>query len=135
MSLCASRVLDWDSEWKVLLVFIFFKKAEGGGEGEKEAGWEVHVHILHLETPCLCSCAAAPSAGRLHNEGLCGSDGESGALGCRVLAEGVEGTPRACGHNFHRAWRKRKFLWLGRNRVWICPGFWPRSVASSISGS
>lgn len=93
MSLCASRVLDWDSEWKVLLVFIFFKKAEGGGEGEKEAGWEVHVHILHLETPCLCSCAAAPSAGRPHNEGLCSSDGESGVLGCWALTEGDGGDP------------------------------------------
>lgn len=63
MSLCVSHVLDGDSEWKVLLVFIFFKEAEGGGGGEKEAGWEVHVHILHLETPCLSSCTAAPRPG------------------------------------------------------------------------
>lgn len=88
-------MLDWDSEWKVLLVFIFFKKAEGGGEGEKEAGWEVHVHILHLETPCLCSCAAAPSAGRPHNEGLCSSGGETGTLGCWALMEGDGGDPRS----------------------------------------
>lgn len=36
MSLCASCMLDGDSEWKVLLVFIFFKKAEGGGERRRK---------------------------------------------------------------------------------------------------
>jgi len=98
MSLCASCVLDGDSEWKVLLVFIFFKKAEGGGEGEKEAGGEVHVHILRLETPCLCSRAAGPSAGRLHNEGLCGSGGRAARSAAGRSPRGVEGTPGACGH-------------------------------------
>jgi len=112
MSLCASRVLDGDSEWKVLLVFIFFKKAEGGGEGEKAAGWEVRVHILYSETPRLCSRAAVPPGRALHNEGLCGC----GALGCGALAGGAEGTPGACGRDFRAAQGKSAFLRLGAGR-------------------
>lgn len=109
MSLCASRVLDGDSEWKVLLVFIFFKKAEGGGEGEKAAGWEVRVHILYSETPRLCSRAAVPPGRALHNEGLCG-------CGCGALAGGAQETPGVCRRDFRTARGKGTFLWLGAGR-------------------
>lgn len=100
MSLCASRALHGDREGKVLLVFIFFKKAGGGGGGEKEAGWEVHVHILHLETPRLCA-----SAGRPHNERLCGP-------GARRARRGMEAP-----------WRKCGFLRLGGARGQTGSGF------------
>lgn len=134
--------LDGDSEWKVLLVFIFFKKAEGGGEGEQGAGWEVHVHILHSETPCLCCCAA----GRLHNEGLCGSGGENGGLG----SQRGGGTPGACGYGFRMAQRKCKFLRLraagekqGRGLFWLlaalssifCPKLLKRCVGAVPLGN
>lgn len=128
-------MLDGDSEWKVLLVFIFFKKAGGAGEGEKEAGWEVHVHILHLETPCCCSRAAGPSAGRPHNGGLCGAGGERDALGCRPLAEGLGGDPWSDRAQLPHGLEKMQIPMAWSSQGEMGSDFWLCLVASSILGS